>query len=248
MADTETTKSATPAAKAQTKTEFVLGFPRETAAAEIVAKGKSAGFTIAVEHVHKIRSLAKKAAKKKRGAKKAAKAAPAKSAAVAKPSATPKAKAPAKAAKKVAAKPVAKKSVGKRGGRSNPKKAFIASQPRSMPAVEVVAAAKKAGLSISLDYVYKARSKAGAAKAPAAAAAPVVAKPKIGRPKGSKNRKSAAAKTAVTVKTTPVAATGSTDAAMEHVLARFVVAHGASRVRQVLAGVEARVNELFGGV
>jgi hypothetical protein len=243
MADTSETKPAAAPATTQTKTAFVLGFPRELAAAEIVAKGKAAGFTMTLDHVHKIRSVAKLSGKKKSAGKKSAKAkaqpkAPAAAKkAVAKKSAAKPAAAPA-AKKPAAPKPAAKKSAGTRTSQTNPKKAFIASQPSSMTAADVIAAAKKAGLSISLDYVYKARSKSRATKAPTAAPATKAAS---GRPKGSKN-KSAKAPTSVKVK--PVSESGS---AMEHVLARFVVAHGANRVKEVLAAVEARVNDLFGG-
>ena len=55
------------------------------------------------------------------------------------------------------------------------KSAFIRSLPRSMPAAEVVAKAKAAGLTLNDKYVYNIRAKGPKAGRP-------------GRPKGSKNR------------------------------------------------------------
>ncbi|MFI5300879.1 MAG: hypothetical protein ACHREM_22585 [Polyangiales bacterium] len=242
MAETETTTTK-PSATPQTKTGFVLSIPRDVPAADVVAKAKAAGITLSLNGVHKIRSIAKLSRKKKNAKKKAAKApvastaAPAKKTAAPAKKAAPAAKAPAKAAPK-----------RRRRGRSNPKKAFITAQPRTMPAMEVVAAAKKAGLSVSLDYVYKTRSKSGAPKAAAAAPAAAPAKRRGGRPKGSKNKVKSPSSgvTATVVKTTPVGPTAARDANMEHVLARFVVMHGGGRVREVLAAVEARVTQLFG--
>ena len=52
------------------------------------------------------------------------------------------------------------------------KSAFIRSLPRSLPASEVVAKGKAAGLTFSDNYVHTIRSKG----------------PKVGRPKGSKNK------------------------------------------------------------
>ncbi|MFI5300037.1 MAG: hypothetical protein ACHREM_18275 [Polyangiales bacterium] len=239
MADTPETTTAKPAAAPQTKTAFVLSFPRDVSAAEVVAKAKAAGIALKVNHVSNIRSVAKAKRKTKRAAKKTAKAPAASKAAPAKKATT----------KSVATKAPTAKPSGKKRGRANPKKAFIASQPRTMPAVEVVAAAKKAGISISVDYVYKTRSKPGSAKKATSAAAvpvPATAKRGPGRPKGSKTKSPASAAASSAVKATPVAKTTAHDTSMEHVLARFVVAHGADRVRRALATVESRVHQLFG--
>jgi hypothetical protein len=238
MAETETNKPAAP----QTKTAFILSFPKGTPAADVVAKGKASGVALTTGHVYAVRSAAKARRSKKSAAPKGAKA--------------PAAAKAAPAKKSAAAKPAAPKKA-QSAERSSPKKSFIASQPATMSAPEVVAAAKKAGLEVSLEYVYKARRKPGAAKTTSAAApaATPAAKRKGGRPKGSKNKsKSASAPVAAVATTAASAASKSgTNAAkparsadLEQGLARFVVQYGAHRVREVLADVEARFGSVFG--
>ncbi|MFI5298384.1 MAG: hypothetical protein ACHREM_09820 [Polyangiales bacterium] len=237
MADTPETATPKPAAAPPTKADFVRSLPTSLSPSEVVAKAMAAGLTITNGYVSNIRFEAKARKKKKGAAKKAAKA----PAAAAKKAPAKKSAAPAKkpAATKAPARPAAK---GRRSNRANPKKAFIASMPSSTPAADVVAAAKKAGLSFSVHYVYKLRSKSRGSKptvATKAAPATVPVKRGPGRPKGSRNKASAVATTVA-----PKQSSGSSG--MEQVLARFVVAHGADRVRQVLATVESRVNQLFG--
>ncbi|MFI5296825.1 MAG: hypothetical protein ACHREM_01895 [Polyangiales bacterium] len=229
MADSTETKTATAAAKPQTKTAFVLGFPRETPVADVVAKGKAAGFAISVDHVHKIRSVAKVSAKKKRAAKKAAKA----------PTAAKAKKQTAKSrAKKPGAKKGAPKAIAAAAPKSNvafgSKKAFVESMPRTTPASEVVAAGKKQGIVLSTGYIYVLRSKS-AAKGPKGST-----KRGPGRPKGSKNKAPAA-----TAKLTTTPAKSVNGSTMESVLRRLVLDHGRNRVRDELSKVEASVAKLL---
>ncbi|MFI5298061.1 MAG: hypothetical protein ACHREM_08180 [Polyangiales bacterium] len=237
MADTETK----PAAATQSKADFVRSLPSTLSPTEVVEKAKAAGIEVTNGYVSNIRFEAKARRAKKRAAKKAAK-----------PPVATKAKAPAKKPAAPAKKPAARKT-RRSGKRASPKKAFIASQPASMSATEVVAAAKKAGLKISAEYVYKARRGSGGAK-PAAAAAPAAApqKRKGGRPKGSKNK--------TTIAATPVAAPATVSAPkaaspaakpsqsgdLAQGLARYVMLYGATRVREVLGEVEARFGSVFG--
>ncbi|MFI5296960.1 MAG: hypothetical protein ACHREM_02590 [Polyangiales bacterium] len=224
MIDTKSEGSTTP----PTKTSFVLSLPRDTPATEVVAKATAAGLSISEHYVHTIRSAAKVAAKKKgaaKGGKKGAKkAAPAKKAAAA-PKRKGRKKGKAAKAAAPAAAPASKKG-GKRGP-SGDKRAFIESQPSTMSGTAIIAAAKKAGISISANYVYKIRN-------------------------GSKSKGKAKAKAPAAAKATKAAATapkqaGSSGGSPEVVLSNLVVLHGIGRVRAILNEVEHRVTRLLSG-
>jgi hypothetical protein len=128
-------------AKGVSKTDFVLSLPLELPAAEVSAKAKAAGHTITTQHVHVIRSLAKrrsgsKGAKNKSGAPKPTAAK--KVATAANTLATPKAKSATKLSRS----------------------AFILSLPRELSAAEVVAQGRAAGLKFVTGYVHNVRSQA----------------------------------------------------------------------------------------
>lgn len=139
--------AAAPAGKKrQTKTAFVLSFPADTPAKEVVAKGAEAGIQLSEKGVYKTRYLARS-----KGAKAAKK--------------------PAKVAKNTPAKAAPKKAVkapkkGKRGPGDGRGSAFIRSMPLDMKASAVVAAAAKEGISITAGLVYSVRKagKKGGAK------------------------------------------------------------------------------------
>ncbi|MFI5297132.1 MAG: hypothetical protein ACHREM_03460 [Polyangiales bacterium] len=208
----ETTNDSTTDPKPQSKTDFVLSLPKDTPAAEVVAQANAIGMTLSPGQVHNIRSVAKASRKKKRAAKTAAstpKAAPG-------PKKTSATKKKTRATKKSsAATPATAKSVVGFGS----KRAFVESLPRTTPASEVVAAAKKAGVELTTQYVYVIRSKPGSKgaakgkpgrpngsknKTPAAASAPSLEKRRPGRPKGSVNKTAAAAAPALAAAAAPV--------------------------------------------
>jgi len=135
---------APPAAgeKKQTKTSFVLSFPPDVPAKEVVAKGAEQGISLTEKGVYKTRFLAR--SKLKKAGQKAVK------------------KTPPKAASKKAPKAQTK---GKRGPGDGSGSAFVRAQPTSMKAGEVVAAAAAKGISITPGLVYSVRAaakKAGA--------------------------------------------------------------------------------------
>lgn len=140
---------AAPAAveEKQTKTSFVLSFPSDVPAKEVVAAGAAQGISLSEKGVYKTRYLSRNKAPK------AAKKAPAKAA--------------PKAAKKA---PKAPKKAGKRGPGDGSGSAFIRQQPVSMKAGEVVAAAAKQGITITPGLVYSVRAsmKKSGIKAPKA--------------------------------------------------------------------------------
>ena len=139
-------KSAKPS-----KTKFVLSLPYAMSVGEVVSKAKEAGLVISEGYVSNIRSNAKSKKRKSAGGKKG------------------KAKRAAATTKTTVVAPSTER------GRGGSKSAFVRSQPRHLKAAEVVKAAKKSGLKISLDYVYKVRSRTPATKAPAAARGPGLA-------------------------------------------------------------------------
>jgi hypothetical protein len=121
-------KKTSSPTKRITKTAFVKSLPKDTPAKEVVEKAMAHGIEISEGYVYEIRSAAKRP---KKGGK-----------------ATSRTTAP-------------KKSTSKRGptkGAATSKRGFIESLPASTPVAEVVAAAKKAGLAISNNYVYFLRS------------------------------------------------------------------------------------------
>ncbi len=176
--------------KAPSKSAFIRSLPTDMPAKEVVEKAAADGITLSESYVHEARSTAKRA---NNGAKKAAKPSPKKGAA--KGSKTSVKKTSKKGAPRKAPKAASKKSAAKASGKRGPtkgaamtKRAFIESQPKTMPATEVVAAAKKAGLEISSNYVYvlraggKKKSKNIATSAKVAAPRKASASPRSGAP------------------------------------------------------------------
>ena len=189
----------TPASK-NTKTAYVLALPADMPAKEVVEKAKAEGIELTEGHVYNIRSAAK--AKGAPNAKKAKKAL----------------KAP-KAGKAPKAKRVA--STGDRGAKAR----FVRAQPATMKANDVVAAAKKAGLTLTASYVYEVRS--GAKKAgKGAKKAPV--------PKGS---------TRTGGEKPSASSSGS-----EREFRKLVVALGVERASELLADVKRRLEQVIAGV
>ena len=112
---------------------------------------------------------------------------------------------------------------GRKAGGPN-KSAFIRSQPASLKAAEVVAAAKAKGLTITEGLVYAVRSGDKSKGQP---------KGKPGRPKGSKNKPKAG-------KPRRLPKAGSKDLASFNAFAEAVVAVGGSQAAQrFLAALEA---------
>ena len=172
MADS---KPSATGKKPASKADFVRSLPFGIPPAEVVEKAKAAGLKISIAHVRTIRWKADAAAKKPVAAK--AKPAPVAKkpvAATAKPVAAPK-------------KPVARPAphVGKvvAGGKAG----FVRSLPATTPAKDVVAAAAKRGLKMTLHYVYNVRAKTKARGAKvrrpvvvaAKVAAPIAKKPTV---------------------------------------------------------------------
>lgn len=126
--------------KPLTKTAYVLSLPSDLSAKEVAARAKAAGITISDKHVAVIRSIARR---KSGGKRKSGNTA-----------ATPKTKrssAPAKQQQRAkSTKPAT------RAGQPS-KSEFVRSQPSDLAAAEVVAAARKAGLSITPRYVHEVR-------------------------------------------------------------------------------------------
>lgn len=134
-------------------TTFILSVPETLTPVQVAEKAKARGMATSERNVGRVRSE-----EKKRSAA-AAKTAPA----LAAKTASPAPKAAGRAAKTVAT-----------------KADFVRTMPRSMPAKEVVATAKAAGVQITEKYVYNVRSDSKPGKAAAkkpAAAAKAVAKP-----------------------------------------------------------------------
>ena len=132
-------------------TKYILSLPAALATKEVIAKAKEKGFVTTEKNVHRVR-----AAKRKSAGKPAAAAN------------KPAAASPKKAAAKPGRKP--------KGGKGGNKSAFVRGLAASMPAKEVVAAAKAAGISLNDKYVYniraahRAKKKSGPKSAPAATA------------------------------------------------------------------------------
>jgi hypothetical protein len=131
MSEPKSASRATPS-----KSAFVARYGLDVPAAKVVADALAAGMSITANHVYAVRSDMKK---KKKPGKRAASAAK-------KASPTPK-----KAAK--VATPAKPTKTGAARGPKPDKRAFIESQPRTATATAILAAAKKAGLSISDSYV-----------------------------------------------------------------------------------------------
>jgi hypothetical protein len=211
-----TAKKSSDTEKRPSKTAFVQGLPNNTPAKEVVAKAAAEGITISEAYVHTIRSAAKRGAKAK-DAK-----APAKKAAKKEEAAAAAAPAKAEAPKKKRG-----KRAGKGGGPS--KREFIESLPRETPVSEVIAAAKKAGLSVSSNYVYLLRS--AAKKAGGGAAAPAA------KDAGAKK---AAAATKATVSAVASIARGSSEGRFVDLVAEI----GLGRADELLTEFRAKLKTL----
>ncbi len=123
--------SAVGKGRTQTKTAFVLSFPAELPAKEVVARGREAGVALTERAVYKTRYLSKVRAQKT-GTKVAVKTAP---------TATPPAA-------------VAKSRRGAGDGRAS---ALIRATPLGVKASEVVAAARAQGIRLTAGLVYAVR-------------------------------------------------------------------------------------------
>jgi hypothetical protein len=184
-------KKTSKGEKPITKTAFIKSLPKDMPAKEVVAKAKAKGIELTDAYVYNIRGSAKRS---KRGLKVKVTAASAKT---------------------------AKKTATKRGptnGASISKREFIESMPRETPAADVVAEAKKAGISVSANYVYMLRSTSKA------------------KPGKAKPRAAASTKAATNGAMSPTV-----------ILSRLVVEHGVGTIRRLLAEVEQRVEELLAG-
>ena len=188
-----------PTAGGQSASEFIRAQPTATPAKAVVAAGAKAGLKFSDALVYKVRGAAKKKARKV-----AAKTPVAKKAASTTKAVAPKKPSPTKAAGKLTA------------------SGFIRSQPRTVPAKDVIALGAKEGFKFSANLVYAVRS-AGSTKA---APKPVASTP-----------------------TKPAATTraGTSDTSPETILARLVLAHGFGRVEEMLAAAGKRVESLLAG-
>ncbi len=119
----------------------------------------------------------------------------------------------------------AKKSISKNTGKFGAKAEFIRSQPASMSAKEVVEAAKKVGLKVTVNHVYNIRAagkKEGGFAPPRSAAAPSASHStgsRRGRGPGS-------------------ASGGAASAALEAQLRRAIAEVGLQRAREIFDSVE----------
>lgn len=189
-------KKPTPKKPKMTKTAFVLALPADMPAKEVVAKAKAEKIGLTEAHVYNIRSTAKKQGATGKKSKKASKT--------------------SKAGKAPKAKATTEK------GDWGSKAQFVRAQPADMKANDVVAAAKKAGQSITASYVYEIRS--------------------ADKKGGKVTKKAALTKTAVSTKTTAASSQGS-----EHEFRRLVVALGVERTFALLADVKKRLEQLIAG-
>lgn len=134
---------------------------------------------------------------------------------------------PTKKVASVAKKPAAAKAAAvpaTSGAKKMSASDFIRSQPRNLPASEVVKRGAKEGLKFSLNLVYAVRS---ATKKPGKAATSAKGKP---TPKPTVTSTAPADGTSPTV-----------------ILSKLVVEHGIGRVREMLAEVERRVERVLAG-
>ena len=137
--------------KPLTKTAFIRSLPIDMPARDVVDRAKAAGLSVAESYVYEIRSTSKRAGN----------AGTAKGARASKSSATKRGK-PSKAKRVIKATPAKAKATKRAGARDSSKRRFIEGLPTDTPVVEVVALAKKAGIALSGNYVYKLRRAAGA--------------------------------------------------------------------------------------
>ncbi|MBI5535946.1 MAG: hypothetical protein HY898_24715 [Deltaproteobacteria bacterium] len=195
-------------------------------AAEVVKKVEEAGLTISTAHVHTIRSQTKRAASKGTKGKKPAAKKDSKPVAAAKAPKGPKAR---KASKKRAA----PKASGKA---KKPSKAeFVMSLPITTPVKEVVAAAAKAGITISENYVYIVRNRSKKGASTKAEPTKVVAKPSKAKAKARAKAKSEAP-----------AHKAPASPAMSHemVFVRLALDIGLQRAKDLLSAVDDKIAAL----
>lgn len=121
------------------KTNFVMGLPRDLSAKDVVKQAKAQGIVISEAHVYKIRSTNKDKARPGR-----------------------KTKVPARTGRKSGAS--AAKASGSESAEGMSKRDFVLSFDVGTPAAEVLAKAKAAGISLSKAYLYTIRSGAGATR------------------------------------------------------------------------------------
>lgn len=187
------------------KTAFVLSQPANTTPTQVAEAAAAEGISISPAYVSKVRSEAKSA-----GTKAPAKKAPTK----------PSAKAP---------------KAGKRGPGDGRGSAFIRTQPVTLKASEVVAAAAAEGITITPGLVYtvrKAMNKAGAA--PTSPAATGAKRP--GRPPAAAKAPAA---------TAPVAAPVARASDRERQLVSLALDIGLARAVELIAGLRSRIDELL---
>lgn len=226
------------------KAAFVLSLPLEMKANDVVEKAKSAGLIMTANHVHAIRSDARKASGPPGRAAKASKM----PAAAAKGPKTPSgAKAGKKATTTKAAKPAGRK------GRGGDKKAFILAQPATLTNAEVIAKAQQAGMSISLKHVRKVRDKAGIVGAKAAKVVRTAAvkarpgKPATKKTTAKKATRAGSARTPKRATSRPVPASPVKAATPEILFRKLVLELGLKRSRELLVEVEHKLAELIAG-
>ncbi len=195
---TATTEAAPVEGGKQTKTAFVLSFPQETPAKDVVAAGAAQGIRLSEKGVYKTRYLARN-------------------------------KAPKAAAKAVNPAAKAAKKPGKRGPGDGSGSAFIRSQPASMKAGEVVAAAAAQGITITAGLVYSVRGSAKkAGKAPST-------------PTGKRRGRPPAAAKAAAPKA--VIAAGGGD--RERQLVQLAVDIGLARAVELVQGLRSKIDTLY---
>ncbi len=200
-------EKAAPAVEGKlTKTSFVLSFPAETPAKDVVAAGAAQGISLSEKGVYKTRYLAR-----------------------AKGSKTPKATVKAAARPAMAAK--APRKPGKRGPGDGSGSAFIRSQPATMKASEVVAAAAKAGITITAGLVYSVRqaAKKKAGKAPST-------------PAGKRRGRPPAAAVKVTPKAVVNVAAGGD---RERQLVQLALDVGLARAVELIRDVKSKIDTLY---
>jgi carnitine O-acetyltransferase len=214
----------------QTKTAFILRLPVEMSPKEVVSKAKEAGIELSEKYVATIRSNARAKKRAKRAAAKATTKIGAAKTSTAKKSSKKTSKKPATEAAPATSVTTATAPTATE---------FISSQPTTIPAADVVKAAKMAGLKITTTYVYTVRSRlaAKAAKPPAPKAAPVPKTPKLSTAK----KALAAVKTAAPKLAAKVPASN-----IEGTFKRLVVELGVARAFELVGDVRRTLAELFG--
>ncbi len=233
-------------------TKLILTLPPDMPIAEVIEKAKAAGMDTTESNVSRVRTdqkrreagtPAKKAAKKpaaKAEKKPAAKTVPKVAKVAKKAPATMKPTPAKKAAKTTPAKkasPKAKAPAAPTSAAPVSKSAFIRSQPPTMPARDVVEAARAAGITMTTKFVYRVRStptKVAGKKPAAATKAAPTSKP---APKAPAKPKAASPKK-------PAPTSGSDEVVT---FRRLVLGLGVRRSRGLLEELELGLARLIGG-